>query len=267
MLPYTIAASCKAGQKKDGAQCGPAVAKSYYDDVIDPEHFDDGTGYQLLYNSVCTQMEKDEMRRLIVIGGDHSIAVGSVAALNDHYLKKGNKLYVVWIDAHADINTYESSSSKNTHGMPVAFLLGLCQQKLVKIGTHLTPDQIIYVGLRDLDPPEWKFLEDLGIKYYTMSHVKEKGIDIIMSEIKEYVKHTEVHISLDIDGIDPIFTSATGTPVEDGLSLRDVLTIIKSWPKSQMKSIDVVEFNPLIGTDAEVKKTLTTINACIYAFL
>ena len=267
MLPYTIAASCKAGQKKDGAQCGPAVVKSSYDDVINPEYFDDGTGYQLLYDSVHSQMTKDELRRLIVIGGDHSIAVGSVGALNDHYVKKGKKLYVIWIDAHADINTYESSSTHSTHGMPVAFLLGLCEQKLVKIETHLTPDQIIYIGLRDLDPPEWKFLEDLGIKYYTMTHVKESGIDVIMTEIKEYVKDNEVHISLDIDGIDPIFTSATGTPVKDGLNLKDVLSVIKMWPKLQMKSMDVVEFNPLIGTDAEVKKTLTTINECIYAFL
>lgn len=267
MIPYTIAASCNAGQKKDGVQWGPANVKSSFDDVVDPEYFDDEVGYQMLYDSVMTQMTRDDKKQLIVVGGDHSIAVGSIGALNDHYNSKMEKMYVIWIDAHADINTYDSSSSHNTHGMPVAFLLGLCEQKLVKLKTYLTPDQIIYIGLRDLDPPEWKYLEDNKIKYFTMEKVKDVGIEAVIDEIKSIVGSNNVHVSLDIDGIDPTFTLATGTPVADGLNLKDVLKIIKTFPKTQMRSMDVVEFNPLIGTSGDVKKTLTTINECIYAFL
>lgn len=264
--PYFIAAQCKAGQKKNGTNLGPISIKTDYDVTIKSDDFDNDTGYQLLYNSVFEHI-KNHDQRIITIGGDHSIATGSVGAINDYYVDNYEKVYIIWIDAHADINTFDTSVTHNTHGMPVAFLLGLCEQTYVAIKHNIKPDQIIYVGLRDLDPPEWEFLEKHNIKYYTMIDVNMKGIDIIISEIIDKIGNDKIHVSLDVDGIDPEFTPSTGTPVGNGLKLDDVLKILNSFDNTQMKTMDLVEFNPLLGTLSDMLRTLESIEKCINAFV
>ena len=250
-----IAACCSAGQKKYGVEEGPLYLQSFlqnkgillnYDIIIDNEKFINYSGYKLLYNYVYDNIDKF----IMTIGGDHSIATGSVGAIIDYYNFIKKKIYIIWIDAHADINTYHTSTSNNIHGMPVAFLIGLCEQSIVKLKSNLLPCQIIYIGLRDIDPPEQHFLDTLNIKYYNMIHVKEKGIRNILDEIKLIVGNNDIHVSLDIDGIDPLYCPSTGTSVDNGLSMYDIENIISSF-NNNIVSCDIVEFNNNIFSNTE----------------
>ena len=257
-----ISACCSAGQQKYGVEHGPRYLENncdiVFDHTISPREFYKFTGYQKLYDIVKQNMSKFQ----IIVGGDHSLAVGSVGAVVDYYNSIDKKLFVIWIDAHADINTYESSESNNIHGMPVAFLMKLCDQTLVDLKSKLLPSQIIYIGLRSVDPPEQLFLDELGIQYYTMQDVKAKGISKIMEEIKLITESNDVHVSLDIDGIDPTYCPSTGVVVNDGLSIDNVTDIIDSL-NNTIVSCDIVEFNPFETTYIDAEITATTIKKLI----
>ena len=261
-----IGACCSAGQRKCGVNDGPYVLSENnitFEYIVRHDEFNDLSGYKCLYDIVKENIRKFPM----VVGGDHSIAVGSVGAVVDHYNSINKKVFVIWIDAHADINTYDTSISQNTHGMPVAFLMKLCEQNIIKLDTKLLPSQLIYIGLRDVDPPEQLFLDSLGIKYYTMADVIMKGIGSIMSEIKSIINNEDVHVSLDIDGLDPLYCPATGTPVNGGLSLNDTITILDSL-HSLIVSCDIVEFNPRENDNVSggVNDTIICIKTIIDSF-
>jgi arginase len=261
---YIIGAMCNKGQPKIGTEYAP-----YFFDLkhkIPIKSFNKGTGYQELYNIVFDKYHIYSDRRIVIMGGDHSISSASISAINDKLITRNKKLSIVWIDAHADINTYDTSLTGNTHGMSVAFLLGLCRSKDVIFNNIISPNKITYIGLRDVDKAEVNFLKNLNINCYTNYDVKYYGIKTIMAEVKKKVGDDYVHLSLDIDGLDPVFCPATGTPVNDGLTVNECSTIINSFDKLKFRSMDVTEFNPLICLKPDIVKTKFNIDNLINDF-
>lgn len=195
---------------------------------------------------------KADGKCLLTIGGDHSIALGSIAGALEHNPNIG----VIWFDAHGDVNTEATSPSANAHGMPVAALMGLCKSGINDIATtRLKPQNIFWVGARDLDSGESETLEKLGImdNVYSTERVHEMGMAFVMDEIRRKMESQgikEVHLSFDIDGMDPSIVWATGTRVKDGLLQKDLDSFIEGLARlPEMKSMDFVEYNPLMDDD------------------
>lgn len=187
--------------------------------------------------------------RVITLGGDHTIALGTVAGV----LQNEPNVGVIWFDAHGDVNTEATSPSMNAHGMPVAALLGICQSGINDIATtHLKSQNIFWVGARDLDPGEIETLMKLGIKdnVYTTEQIHRVGMTTIMADIQHKMERQHIpalHLSFDIDGMDPSFVWATGTRVEDGLLQEDLDVFIRNLQDlPPMRSLDFVEYNPIL---------------------
>ena len=205
------------------------------------------------YNIVNQNLKKGIMN--INLGGDHSIGVCTVKPLIDMY---NRDLLVIWIDAHADINTITSSNTGNTHGMPVGNLMGLkdCWNPIyIKSINKLHTSNIIYVGIRDLDDFEKTIIHKRKIKFFR--HFNTNLLDLIKKHPAKYI-----HISCDIDSMNPNIIPSTGTPVAKGLLLEQVETIINTC-KDRLIGFDLVEFNPMIGSGKEVRKTVTNIEKII----
>jgi arginase len=197
----------------------------------------------LLYGKTTDVLSQDKFP--LIIGGDHSIVLGSFSAVLDKYSNPG----IIYIDAHADINTEETSLSGNIHGMSVAFLMGMGKSLLAKKGNVLKPSNIVYIGLRDLDCAEAKMVEELGVKTYFMSDIQSMGLDMVLKEVVSYIssKADELHVSLDLDVLDPNIAPGTGVQVSGGMSLQEVeklLTDLSTLKK--IISFELVELNPLL---------------------
>ena len=173
----------------------------------------------------------------VVLGGDHSIAMGTLAGLKR---ARAQAPGLVWIDAHADINNPESSTTGNVHGMPLWFALknGFAER-----------DRTVQIGLRDVDPGERRLLRELGVKAFSMSDVDKFGMMRIMEEALTIAGSGEspIHVSFDMDGIDPSEAPGTGTPVKGGLSYREAHLIMEMLHDSgRLGSIEMVEINPIL---------------------
>ncbi len=186
-------------------------------------------------------------------GGDHSIGWATISAFLSLY-PNGK---VIWIDAHADLNRPDTSPTGSFHGMPVSFLLGLNNYLAPKeLSYRLSPDQLIYVGLRSLDPFETEAINHLGIRTFDSNYIKEFGMNEVISEIRNLVKFEHVHISFDIDSLDPDIAPSTGVPVPAGLAADDIFQLADYLAaETKYTSLDIVEINPLIGTVEEVNRT------------
>ncbi|QHS23980.1 arginase [Virgibacillus sp. MSP4-1] len=184
----------------------------------------------------------------LVLGGDHSIAIGTLAGIAKH----AENLGVIWYDAHGDLNTGETSPSGNIHGMPLAVSLGIGNEKLTQIGNYapkLRPENIVIVGARSLDEGEKKLLKDQGIKVYTMHEVDRLGMTQVMNDTIEYLKERtdQVHLSLDLDGLDPQDAPGVGTPVVGGLSFRESHLAMEMLAEADIvTSAEFVEVNPIL---------------------
>ena len=190
----------------------------------------------------------------INIGGDHSMSIATVA----HSLNNYNNLKLIWIDAHADINTSYSSKTGNIHGMPLGFLTNLDEdENFFYIYNHLNFENIMYIGIRDIDEFEKKVIKHTAVmKTNQFNHNK------ILDKIDKFVGNSPIHISLDIDGLDPSYMPSTGTTSEEGLHISPVkglLDHLYKTKKRQIKNVDICEFNPKIGTKEDVYKTLKNI--------
>ncbi|MCH6269665.1 arginase, partial [Neobacillus citreus] len=158
----------------------------------------------------------------LVLGGDHSIAIGTLAGVAKHYQNLG----VIWYDAHGDLNTAETSPSGNIHGMPLAVSIGLGHPLLTNIGGYapkVKPENVIIIGARSLDEGERILIKERGIKVYTMHEIDRLGMAKVMEETIAYLKERTdgVHLSLDLDGLDPSECPGVGTPVMGGISYRE----------------------------------------------
>jgi arginase len=250
-----ILARCFQGQNKRGVEHGgqqllERLKFPFNVSRVDPLLFENiAKGTQCVHD--YTYKTFHARSSPIIIGGDHTVAAGSVQAAVDWY---GENLHVVWIDAHADINTPATSNTGHMHGMPVASLLGL-MNPLVPRKVKLLPHQITYIGLRDVDQAEEVFLKKHSISVYRMTDVKEKGMETITKEIKQKVQEKKVHMSVDIDALDPTYAPSTGTPAHGGMKVSDITYIIKEL-SNNICSVDLVEVNPSLGNKKAADTTL-----------
>ncbi|MBS5949699.1 MAG: arginase, partial [Clostridium sp.] len=210
-----------------------------------------------LADKVYTALENSTLP--LVIGGDHALAIGSIAGASKYF---ENDLAVVWVDAHGDINTLETSPSGNIHGMPLASSMGIGHETLTNIyssSQKVKPENVFLLGCRDLDLGELEIIKNYNLNIWTMRDIKEKGISTVLKELLEAINKINaknIHLSFDIDSLDPKYVPGTGTPVEDGLSFSEGKEVLETiLNTSLVKSIDFVEFNPVLDKN---KKTLET---------
>lgn len=188
----------------------------------------------------------------VVLGGDHSVAMGTIAGLSRHFNGRREKLGLIWFDAHADANTPETSPSGNIHGMPLAAVLGHGAEGLVNLAGFLPmveASRAALVGIRDVDPAERATVKSSGIGAFTMRDIDERGMRSVMEEaIKRATTGTAgVHVSFDVDGIDPDFAPGVGTPSPGGLSYREAhLAMEMLADTGKVVSAEIVEVNPIL---------------------
>lgn len=203
---------------------------------------------------VCNKVERilGKGRFPLVLGGDHSISVGTVSAIAAGARREGKKVGLLWVDAHGDINTPETSPSGNIHGMPVAVLLGEGPVELTSIGGEgpkVDPRNVAMVAIRSLDEGEKIRLKRYGVEVHTMSEVDRNGIETVMKEALARVTDgtDRVHVSLDLDAVDPTVAPGVGTPVKGGLDYREAHLLMEMLSDSGvMTSLEVVEANPIL---------------------
>ncbi len=192
----------------------------------------------------------------LIFGGDHSIAIGSLAGISKHY----DNLGVIWYDAHGDLNSSETSPSGNIHGMPLAVSLGIGDDKLTAIGDYVPkvkPENIVIIGARSLDLGERELIRNKGIQVYTMHEIDRLGMPAVMEEAIGYLQNRTdgVHLSLDLDGLDPSEAPGVGTPVIGGITYRESHLAMEMLEESSMlTSAEFVEVNPILD---EKNKTAT----------
>ena len=188
----------------------------------------------------------------LVLGGDHSIAVGTISGIAASVRKKKKKLGIFWVDAHSDFNTPETSPSGNVHGMPLASLAGLGPRQLRNINgafQKVHPKNIAIIGLRNVDRGERENLKKLGVKVYTMEEIDKFGMHKVMKRaFQEVAKDVDyLHVSFDLDSVDPVYAPGVGTPVKGGLDYREAHLIMEEMAETgKMSSLEIVEVNPIL---------------------
>ncbi|HVZ43937.1 MAG TPA: arginase [Ramlibacter sp.] len=187
----------------------------------------------------------------VLMGGDHCLAIGSISAVARHCREQGRHLRVVWLDAHSDVNTEAISPSGNLHGMPVACLLGHGPSALVGWSGEraaLAPDQIDFIGIRSVDAEEKRAIRDLGLSVYDMRHIDEHGMRHTMTEVLADVdENTHLHVSFDLDCLDPMEAPGVGTGVRGGPTYREMQLCMEMIADTgRLASLDVVEINPAL---------------------
>ncbi|KAI0928976.1 hypothetical protein AcW2_004814 [Taiwanofungus camphoratus] len=182
----------------------------------------------------------------LTLGGDHSLAMGTISGTLDRY----PDACVIWVDAHADINTAETTDSGNIHGMPVSFLLGL-GPKIPEFGwvkPLLKPERLVYIGLRDVDAGEKRILREHGIRAFSMHEVDRHGIGRVVEMALDHVnpaRDRPIHLSFDVDALDPSVAPSTGTPVRGGLTFREGHYICEAiYETGCLVALDIMEVNP-----------------------
>jgi arginase len=190
-------------------------------------------------------------RMPILLGGDHCLGVGSITAVANHCRKVGKKLRVLWLDAHADFNTHTVTPSGNIHGMPVACLCGLGPKELTHLGGSapaLQPGEIRQIGIRSVDEGEKRLVKEHGLDVYDMRYIDEVGMKRAMEEALDGVDaDTHVHVSFDVDFLDPSIAPGVGTTVPGGPNYREAQLVMEMIADSgRIGSLDIVELNPLL---------------------
>ncbi|QOY85669.1 arginase [Paludibaculum fermentans] len=190
----------------------------------------------------------------LVLGGDHSVAVGTVSGMAQHFRKKKQKLGVIWLDAHTDMNTPDSSPSGNVHGMPLACLVGYGPKPLTHLygyAPKVDAKNVVLVGIRDVDLTERPIVKQSGVRVFTMRDIDERGLRSVMEEAVMIASQgtAGIHISLDMDGVDPDEAPGVGTPVRGGFSYREAHLAMEILSDShRVRSMEVVEVNPVLDT-------------------
>lgn len=195
----------------------------------------------------------------MVLGGDHSIAIGSLAAAAAFHAAENQKAGLIWFDAHADLNTEETSPSGNIHGMSLAVALGKGNKRLVSLfeGRSFDPERTVIFGVRSVDPLEGRIVKEMGVTVYTMKDIDARGAQTCIGEALEKAcagKHP-LHLSFDVDVVDSHFAEGTATAVPGGLTLREAHLFMELVAESGcLQSLDVVEINPLLDTRNRTSK-------------
>jgi arginase len=237
-----------------------------------------GAGTKVLADLVESKLKLG--RFPLILGGDHSIGIGSLAGI----LRAKPETGVIWVDAHADINTPTVSESGNMHGMPLGIMMkeltpdrrAIPGLEWLEEGTgpspYLSPDALVYVGLRDIDKAERRFIRQLGIKTFTMYDIDHLGIGRVMDLALEHLLKNDpnrpIHLSYDIDAVDPMHAPATGTAVRGGLTWREAHFVAEHVVKSgSLASAEIVEVNAALsdgqGASATVELGRQLVNAML----
>ena len=190
-------------------------------------------------------------RMPILLGGDHCLGIGSITAVADHCRRTNKKLRVLWLDAHADFNTHNVTPSGNIHGMPVACLCGLGPRELTQIGGSapaVQPGEIRQIGIRSVDEGEKRLVKEHGLDVYDMRYIDEVGMKRAMEAALDGVdENTHIHVSFDVDFLDPSIAPGVGTTVPGGPNYREAQLVMEMIADSgRMGSLDIVELNPLL---------------------
>ncbi len=212
-------------------------------------------------------------KNLMIIGGDHSLSIASLSSI----LKNDPKRGILWFDAHGDVNHPDSSPTGHLHGMPLAYLMNRTPLEerfdFLKSNHFIQPQQIVYFGLRDLDPDEVAFLDESSVKFFSADDYNNKSVDQLFSESFLYLKDNSfgesIHISFDVDSLDPKDFPCTGTPVNQGLNLPKTLSLLERLSQTEkVKSAEFVEFNPeLCQTPEDLAQSNTTLGSCLKALI
>ncbi|KAG7195412.1 Arginase, catabolizes arginine to ornithine and urea [Scheffersomyces spartinae] len=275
-----ILAPFSGGQPKNGVELGPEyimeagfkqqveelgwntevvepLGKTNYNDLQSDIKDKFGVKNAEVVSSVCHKIHdavKDaaqDGRLPVTIGGDHSIGTATVSGMLEH----NPNTCVLWIDAHADINSPATTDSGNLHGCPMSFVMGIHKESYPPcfdwVPQNLKPSKIAYIGLRDVDKGEKQILKEYDIAAFSMYHVDKYGIGKVVEMALDKInpkRDCPIHLSYDVDAIDPSFVPATGTRVQGGLTLREGLFIAEDVAATGLlSSVDIVETNPLLG--------------------
>ncbi|MEI8169643.1 MAG: arginase [Rhodoferax sp.] len=203
----------------------------------------------LLHDAMYAELNAGRLP--IMLGGDHCLGIGSISAVARYCRDQGKKLRVLWFDAHADFNTATLTPSGNIHGMPVACLCGHGPQALIEIGGHvpaLNPKQIRQIGIRSVDEGEKRLVHDMGIEVFDMRYIDEMGMRHAMELALALVDaNTHLHVSLDVDFLDPEIAPGVGTTVRGGPTYREAQLCMEMIADTgRLASLDVVELNPAL---------------------
>ncbi|MGE0144082.1 MAG: arginase [Planctomycetota bacterium] len=193
----------------------------------------------------------------LVLGGDHSIAIGTVTGIAEYHRSKGAQIGLIWVDAHADMNTPETSPTGNVHGMPLSALLGLGETSLVNLGgftPKVAPHNVALIGIRDLDESEKDIVRRSGVNAYTMRDIDERGMSAVIQEAigKASAGTVGFHVSFDLDGMDPAAVPGVGTPVKGGIDWREGNLLLEAVADSRrMLGFEITELNPIVDVRNE----------------
>ncbi|MBG0918477.1 arginase [Exiguobacterium profundum] len=210
----------------------------------------DGVLHTVTELAEVVHREISENRFPLIVGGDHSMAIGTLAGL-----AQTGPYGVIWVDAHADLNTGETSPSGNIHGMPLAAAMGMGDVRLTEVGGRdpkLSPEHLVYIALRDIDEGEMNEINRLGIKVITVEEVRTRGVDVIMKESLSYLRERvdRFYISFDMDSLDASLVPGTGTPVDGGLTEVEAKAILKEAMQAEdLIAVELVELNPALDRD------------------
>jgi len=199
----------------------------------------------------ASKRELDAGRMPIMLGGDHCLAVGSIAAVAAHCRETGKQLRILWLDAHTDFNTHDITPSGNVHGMPVACLCGIGPDALTGLGGHvpeIVPAQIRQIGIRSVDQEEKRLVQQHALDIYDMRYMDEVGMKRAMEEALDGMDgNTHLHVSFDVDVLDPAIAPGTGTTVPGGVNYREAQLMMEMIADSgRLGSLDIVEVNPVL---------------------
>lgn len=216
---------------------------------------------------------RNDNRMPIALGGDHSLAFGSISGILRN--TRADNLCVLWVDAHLDLNTNTTSPSGNMHGMPVSLLVKELRPKWPTIPelewcrAELSLSNFCWIGLRSIDYFERVMMEENGINYFDMRDIEKMGIEKVIQRALETLNPSgekKLHVSFDIDALDPLYANSTGTPVMGGLTLREGIFIMEeAYNTGALSSLDLVEVNPCLGDARDVKTTVNSAKLIIQA--
>ena len=212
---------------------------------------------RLVMDAVGAELQASRLP--ILLGGDHCLGVGSITAVARHCRETGKQLRVLWLDAHADFNTSQVTPSGNIHGMPVACLCGLGPEPLVHLGGNapaIRPDQIRQIGIRSVDLGEKRLVKEYNLDIYDMRYIDEVGMKRVMEEALEGVDAgTHLHVSFDVDFLDPAIAPGVGTTVPGGPNYREAQLVMEMIADcGRMGSLDIVELNPMLDNRNETAR-------------
>ncbi|MCC7195617.1 MAG: arginase [Gemmatimonadaceae bacterium] len=236
-----------------------------------------GAHYLGAITSVCrdvaarTREALDSGRTPLLLGGDHSLATGSIAGAAAHYAAKGGRLGLIWMDAHADVNTPASSRSGNVHGMPLAHLLGHGDHDFAALAGGTTPAirnaDVALVGIRELDSAEREHIAQWAVPAFTMKALDERGVRAVVADaIASASRDTSaLWVSFDLDVVDPTHAPGVGTPVPGGMTYREAHLAMELLADSgQLAGLDIVEVNPVL--DAKNQTAELAVELALSAF-